>query len=516
MVSSFRISTFTIENDCFTKISDIVTRHIYERCGVRVLDQSNAEMTIELAIDPSIVTDGYRIEDIPGNGIRISANDMRSLLYGIGKYLHGCDFNDGSFMPSSWRGSSSPTRSFRAIFLANHFSNFYQSAPIDEVKRYLEDIAMWGYNRVLLCFDIQQYLLSSQSEFQRMSGRLREVVAVVQSLGLLSGILILDEGEKNEDYLMMKEKNLLVKMAELFHDIVNSEIDFLAIMTNPQGDETDRGFSPLKTLIPEIAEIFKRYFPLSSIAVSMNGSILNRENGWNETVHFVSDNRKYIDYLIYDTTDELLLPAAINNGVPAGLPMLHFAEISKHANFPWGGYGMNPFPHRMQQNWDANKSLSTGGILFSEGIFDDINKVVCAQFFWDDRPAVETVRDYLSYYFGSDIVNELSRVVALMERTTPHTLAMRKVNTIDMLETDGVEEAFFLTKKAETKMTVYARNNWRWRLFFIRAFIDLELTAHQMEITELCNAAFRELEYLYHAQQAATCLKPPTMIVEEI
>lgn len=515
MISSFRITILSVDSNGFARIIDICTRHLYERCGVRMLDNSDAELAIELAVDAAIAIDGYRIEDIPSGEIRISGHDIRSLLYGIGKFLHGCEFANAAFQPGIWRGSAAPTRAFRAIFLANHLGNFYQSAPLSEVFRYLEDIAMWGYNRVVLCLDIRQYLLSNQSEIQRMSMRLSDIIIEIHNLGLSSGLLIMEHGN-NTDSLLLQDKNTIEKIADVFQEISTLKIDFLAIMPEYQRTEANTALSPLTALLPEIAKLFLLHFPAAEIAVSMNGTLSNSHSGWDEFARLLSDNRKYIDYLIYDTSGESYSPASLKNGVPAGLPMLSFAELSRHATFPWGGYGMNPFPHRLQQIWDANKSLSIGGMPYSEGIFDDINKIVCAQFFWDDRPAVETVRDYISYYFGSNVVVELSRVVAVMERTIPHALAKRKVNTIDMLVTDGVEEAFFLAKKAETQMTAYARNNWRWRLFFIRTFIDLELTAHEMEITELCNSAFRELEYFYHAQQADECLRPPTMIPEHI
>lgn len=515
MISSIRIIILSVGNNSMARITDIFIRHLYERCGVRILDNSDAELTIELAVDVALAFDGYRIEDIPSGDIRISGHDIRSLLYGIGKFLHDCEYANAAFQPGRWRGSAAPTREFRAIFLINHLANFYQSAPLGEVLRYLEDIAMWGYNRVVLRLDIRQYLLSNQSEIQQMRIRLLNIINDIHSYGLLSGLLIMEEGN-NAGSELLQDKKTIKKMADVFQEISTMDIDFFAIMPDYQCTDDKTELSPLTSLLPEIAKLFLHYFPAAAIGVSMNGTLSSSHSGWDEFARLLSDNRKFVDYLIYDTSGELYLPAALKNGVPAGLPMLSYTELSRYATFPWGGYGVNPFPHRLQQIWDANKPLSIGGMPSSEGIFDDINKVVCAQFFWDDRPAVATVRDYISYYFGSKVVVELSRVVALMERTTPHALAKRKVNTIDMLVTDGVEEAFFLTKKAETQMTVYARNNWRWRLFFIRAFIDLELTAHKMEITELCNSAFRELEYLYHAQQAEESLRPPEMITEEL
>lgn len=40
--------------------------------------------------------------------------------------------------------------SFRAHYFAVHYDNFYQQAPEDEVATYMEDIALWGVNTIIV------------------------------------------------------------------------------------------------------------------------------------------------------------------------------------------------------------------------------------------------------------------------------------------------------------------------------------------------------------------------------
>ena len=65
--------------------------------------------------------------------------------------------------------------------------------------------------------------------------------------------------------------------------------------------------------------------------------------------------------------------------MPGGLPLLNFPDISMYGQNPWGGYGANPHPGRLQQRWDETKKKLSGGFPYSEGIYEDINKVICAQ-----------------------------------------------------------------------------------------------------------------------------------------
>ena len=42
-------------------------------------------------------------------------------------------------------------------------------------------------------------------------------------------------------------------------------------------------------------------------------------------------------------------------------------------------------------------------MLYSEGIYEDLNKVIELQFYWNDRPAEATLREYADYeLYGAD------------------------------------------------------------------------------------------------------------------
>jgi hypothetical protein len=107
-----------------------------------------------LQLDSTYKAEGYGIAATNSTAVTISGGDLRGLLYGAGKFLRTCQFGDGAiapFTPGAWVGVGAPKvrKSFRALYLAIHFNNFYQSAPLSEVKVYIEDIALWGVNTVI-------------------------------------------------------------------------------------------------------------------------------------------------------------------------------------------------------------------------------------------------------------------------------------------------------------------------------------------------------------------------------
>ena len=182
------------------------------------------------------------------------------------------------------------------------------------------------------------------------------------------------------------------------------------------------------------------------------------------------------------------------------------AELSRDQHVgrvPWGGYGANPFPGRLQRLWDQTSKKLAGGFPYSEGVYEDLNKVICSQLYWDPaRPAAETVKEYLAFEYSPDVVAGLATVVDTLEK-----------NHLRGHIGPAVTAAFETVRQAEAKLTPQAKRAWRWRIFYLRTLIDSELFARhgRMEGATL-KAAFDELTQIYHAQHVHSMpVKPPQL-----
>ena len=72
------------------------------------------------------------------------------------------------------------------------------------------------------------------------------------------------------------------------------------------------------------------------------------------TAKFNAKKPDWVDYIMADNFEEY--PRyPLDHGVPGGLPLLNFPDISMYGQNPWGGYGANPHPGRLQQRWDETK-----------------------------------------------------------------------------------------------------------------------------------------------------------------
>jgi len=187
--------------------------------------------------------------------------------------------------------------------------------------------------------------------------------------------------------------------------------------------------------------------------------------------------------------------------VPGGLPLISFPEISMWGQNPWGGYGANPLPGRLQRLWDQTQRKLSGGTPYSEGIYEDMNKAICSQFYWDpERPAIETVREYAAFEYSPAVADDVVKVV----ETFGKNHRREQIGP-------SAQEAFERVKDIEAKLAPQAREAWRWRIVYLRALIDSELLRTQGKLEgEPLQAAFRELTAIYHAEHAHSMpIRPP-------
>lgn len=155
------------------RVAGIMARQIRQRCNATVnlpstsgeatTQASDAALTIhvQLAILKSVGAEGFSIADSASatggreTTIVISGGDIRGLLFGAGKFLRSSRFDgpaSGPFIAGSWRGTDAPRlrNSFRAAYFAVHYNNFYAAAPVDALTTYIEDIALWGVNTLVV------------------------------------------------------------------------------------------------------------------------------------------------------------------------------------------------------------------------------------------------------------------------------------------------------------------------------------------------------------------------------
>ncbi len=567
-IHRIRIICETSRTPMVGKTCEILARTLRERYAVNCVDE-NADYNIILKRSGDIGAEGFSIADTEG-GIAITGNDERGLLYGAGKFLRSCRFEEQGMEPGAWRGVSVPVKPVRGMYFASHFHNFYHDAPVEAVERYVEELALWGCNALSVWFDMHHYQGMDDPEARLMVERLRVILKAAEKVGIgLAFTSLANEAFASSPEGMRAEwtaqngyhakpgghyhveicpnspggleKILEYRraMLEAFKDL---NIEYVWTWPYDQGGCTCRKCAPwgvngyLKCAEAEAA-LVREYFPEVKIIFStwyFDRFTTGEWEGLDKA--FNTQKPDWVDYMMID--DHGSFPDyPLQHGVPGGFPSVGFPEISMARMWPWGGFGANPRPQYWQGHWNKVRDLVSGSFPYSEGIFEDINKVLQLQFGWHpDRKAEEILSEYISYEYSPDVVQEVLEAVRSMEKTQNHYLKDNYVeriwelyesadghhggDTITIRDMEGLyvlpgQEApstcLDLLDGADAKLPSRTRQRWRWRILWLRAALDKELHESGGTPTDKSEAFFDELTQIFHAREAEPAVVPPSL-----
>ena len=535
-----------------SKTGEILQRNLWERSGVQLIP-GDAHADILLGIQAGIGREGFRIESADRQ-TRIVGNDERGLLYGVGKYLRDPD----------WRGTSVPEKAVRGMYFATHFHNFYHDAPLEQVTQYIEELALWGCNVLSVWFDMHHFNGIADPVAQVMLDRLRALLRAANAVGMGAGLTMLaNEGYANSPVALRADWRagqngytrppvghyhvelcpsqpgatdlLLASRRELFAALPGIEFEYLWIWPYDQGGCTCARCAPwgangFLQLAARLGEQFRQAHPRAKIVLSTWGFDTFTTGEWAGMHRAFVTKPAWADYLMVDLRHGPGAAFLSEQGVPGGLPMLDFPEISMMGMTPWGGFGANAMPQFWGNYWAGARGQLAGGFPYSEGIFEDLNKVVLLQSYWDgQRPAAEIVREYIAAEFSPAVVADVAAAIALTEKNLGAELCITigdrdymvyhfmaalqggqayqlRYKLPTFLQAAECQELF---KRAEAQLPTAARQSWRWRVLAIRAALDAALAKGGPTPCAEYDELFAPLIEIYHAQNAEEPVLPP-------
>jgi len=527
------------------RIIEILRRHVAVRSDAQVtrtnINASSDNLQLTLEIDPQLGAESFRISPTE-NRICLCGGDFLGVLYGVGKFLRDCRFTSNTIIPKAQKIESHPEKPLRGMYFATHFHNYYHDAPLEEINHYVEDLALWGVNTIQVWFDMHHYKSISDLAAQEMIARLHSILACAKSLGLRTCLVHLGNEayadsppEMRADFntnrasydveLCPNKRGAMELMLQWYEEMLlafaDISPDFIVFGPYDQGGCACElckpwGANGYLKITRAKAELTRKYFPDAKIILSTWLFDHRKDQGeWKGLDEAFSKDHSWCDYIQADS-HETYPEYPLQHGVPGGLPLLTFPEISMWRMHPWGGFGANPLPRRFEGLFNDVKAHTSGGFPYSEGIYEDINKVLSIQFNWNSqRGADDILREYIAYEYSPDVVDDVLSVINTLEKNHNHLWVMNwEFNRQSRL---GIEfqadphHAFELMQKADEILSATAKASWRWRILYLRALLDAELQATQgFWGNEICEKAFEELTQIYYAEGAEYKCAPPT------
>lgn len=500
-------------------------------------------LDITLLIDKSFDEYSGKIED----GIIITAGSHHQMLDLCGRVLRN----------KRIRGEFTSYKKMSGMYFATHFNNYHDASPLSELYRYIEDLALWGMNTLKLWFDMHHY--NNMEEGKKVADRQIDILKYAKSIGVRTALTLLanesfanspehlradwtcgHDGyiyELNDHYHIElcpnKEggiEEIVRQRREVLEAFKGIDADYIAIGPYDQGGCSCSKCAPwggngyLKTY-EAIAPLIKEIMPNTKIVLSLwqfgtfTGNTREFElvekalgEGKFPEIEFLESEPQYADYAVTHDMHR---------------PIINFTEISMYGAKPWGGFGANPLPKLFREVWEKSEKALSGGWPYSEGIYEDINKVIMLRYYRDNQKAEDTIREYLAYEFGlkDEMLEKAFRAVCDMEETLKRNFSPPFKSGDNDVYYDFVPEGqeahryiienpekIFGIEKAiievHNSLPEKVRESQKWQLIYLRAAIDGELMRNDFRRNDKVLSYFNELIKRFHLENAGFATYP--------
>lgn len=455
-------------------------------------------MQIELCMNNQILsTESYLITG-KDNNWKIIGSDELGLYYGIGKFLHSAKWTEDSFIPNPPVEAVTPACHFRAIYFSVHFYNWYHMASLQETQEYLESMLLWGYNTIVCIIPVNNLDRFEGPDYDKSREKTREIYKIAKSLGMKVGTIITpNQGFKTTSHELDADpscydhrtgangrnvcpakpgareylRSLWIHIFELYADI---GLDYVFTWPYDEGGCGCEVCSPwgakgFLDLSHETFQDAKRYFP-NVQCILATWYFDEYKDGPHDQGEYaglyrrLQEDMSYVDYIMVDGVDEFPEYPLQHDVVK---PIINFPEISMWGLYSWGGRGANPLPKRFQRIWNHSNHKLSGGMPYSEGIFEDISKIQWIGYYFEpDKDYKEILKEYICYEYSDEVVDE---VIEMMECIEENHVRVAKGQKPLMQAAICAEQ---LADKVDGLLSVKAKEAWRWRILYIRAKID--------------------------------------------
>lgn len=470
--------------------ADILIQRFRERYSMSI----ERKYTVTFDIDSSMADEEFAVMDMT-NGAKITSGGKLGLIHGAGFILRQSIYTKDDVQLSTWRGTQKPKCSIRGVYFASHFHNFYHVAPLPELRRYIEDLALWGFNYIKLIYPFIDLKNEQDPECEIQISRLRQVFDVAHELGLKTCTsLNVNSGYKEfpREFSFTPHKdptgrrgnsgNMLCPSIPDANMLVMHTNTWLMERMHPDSLDMvltwpyDEGGCSCSECYPwggngfiraskQAFQIARSFFPDVLRCVSTWCFDTPYEGEW-EALYKSLQEEKWCDVILADAHEDF--PRyPLDEHVPGGLPLINFPEISMWGLYPWGGWGATALPERFTGLWQQVGGILAGGFLYSEGIYEDVNKAVLSQFYWNgEADWQETLIQYAHYELGIEQASSFIHMISMIEKT--HS----QVANEGICDVSIARQTHDIAVEIDHEMQEWARKSWRWRMLFLRTLID--------------------------------------------
>ncbi len=415
---------------------------------------------------PESKKEGYRLFHENRNGkniLWIIGADERGILYGIGKLLMTTETSDKHILLATAIDiASSPEYAIRGHqFGYRMTANSWDSWTIAQFDQHIREQVLFGANSI-------EGIPFQDERPDTLMKYPRSVMNVVLSK-------ICDKYDA--DYWVWaaaevdlknpkQRQDLLDKYETLFKECPRFDGVFF-----PGGDPGDNHPSLVMPFLEDMTTILHKYHPRAGMWISLQG--FNKEK---VDYFFKYLDEKNPDWLTGVANGPSSPPISEERRrLPKKYKLRSYPDLTHtvRCQFPvkkWdqafalteGRECTNPQPLYYAEVHNHDAPFTDGFISYSDGVHDDVNKIVWSQMAWNTKNKVrDVVVGYCNFFFGSKIGNEAADAILALEQNWVGPIIGNAL----------IGKTLGRWKKLETENPQLA-GNWRWQQLVMRAYYD--------------------------------------------
>ncbi|MBI5095752.1 MAG: hypothetical protein HZB26_25370 [Candidatus Hydrogenedentes bacterium] len=395
-------------------------------------------------------------------------HDKRGAIFAVGRLLRSLSMTPGSVtLDSRFRVASAPEYALRGHHVGyDNLNNTFDAWSIEQFEQYCSDLVVFGTNAIELTAPTDPAKKDSPHMKRTMWDMNIDMSRVAGSYGM-DVWLFLPTLEKVEDPSIAAQE--LSKRAALF-----KALPCLDAVMAPGGDPGDTPLPALLPFLANVAKALRESHPKAGIWLSNQGFEPEKN-----AALFDYLNREQPDWLagmVYGPWAKMSL-RELRDRTPKNYPIRFYPDITHcvRSQYPvpeWdpafghtlGREPFNPRPEAMTRIHNLLMPMSIGSIPYSEGVNDDVNKILWSGLSWDSKtPPKQILQEYGRYFMGDALGDAAASGLADFERNWTGPLLTNKTVPETYAKWHKLEQA------ADTKSS---SSNWRFQLALLRATYD--------------------------------------------
>lgn len=411
-------------------------------------------------------------------------NDARGCLFAAGRLLRAMRFSPGKIEAPALNLASAPALPLRGHQIGwRPKSNTYDRWGLKEYEQYLRDLIVWGTNAIeLIPFDPDD----DPQKGLEMTVRLADLIA---SYGLQVWLWFpiddrthagltgagLTPGKTPCPSEADGRRFLLDRRRELFRRIKHLDAVFIP-GGDPGGCPCDKCTPWVHTMLPlaeEIASILRETHPRAQMWLSNQGFSAADNRAFYATL---AQRPRWLTGVVYAPWAEESF-AEMRAQTPQIYPIRQYPDITHAVRCQYPARDWDPAfaltlgrepplyrPTDHAQIARLYRKSSLGAITYSDGVNDDLNKVLWSALLWNPDENLRTLlTDYGRYYLGEKVGAQAAEGI----------LALEKNGQGPIERNPQIEITYRLWDRMEQDAPKTLRQNWRFQMGLLRACYDL-------------------------------------------